>query len=787
MKYIRMFFIFCFVLSASAYAYNDVDEYADYGKAVSRLETLGVINGYGDGSFRPYEHITREEFAKLVITAVNKTDNALSCGYTSSFSDTPQGEWSVPYINYAAASGMVTGYADGTFKPQSDITYAEAATVILRIMGYNESDLGYFWPNNYVDKANSILLAGSVVADYNAPISRSTAALMIDNALFSDVNGSAEGRESSIGLSYEKDKTVLEASGYKIKDDVFIVASSAEDPNLPADKVRTSDGTYKSKDASVFKLAGVTGKIVINKDDDLALFIPKESRSKSIIVDKITGNQVEYTTSSGEGGMLTLENGFLMYDEYEKTTFGAVSQKLTQGSTVTLYSSSDNGWDLGMVTSTASNIIPVIASHKYTGSETDIEGIKISDGALTVYKDSKTAALSDIDTNDVIYYNKGANIAEVYSKKVTGIYYEAKPGKAYVESIVLGNVEYEIGTTAAKSKLNATASAFEIGDRITLLLGKNDEIAGVISADSSDSAGEYGIVLNVSKKTEKTGEVKYIAKIFTKDEKTTEIITDDYYDDLKGELVRLSYDNGTAKLTKISNGSRLTFGDVDKASKKIGDYSIGSSTLIAELVSNNSGADAKLNIIDFDMLEEKKLSSENVKGIVTNDKFGDVSILYVTGWTDASNTFALVTKVGLSVREVATAENESKSVSDVTGITLYTNAGEYVSLSASYGVKTGDVIKYSMKDGEIDKLSQLKLIKSGSSVQASEMGRIKVGGTVYETSKNVMIIAYDSNTRECRDLSADALEEMKIKSIKLYGDSSSASSKNLVKVIIVTE
>ena len=197
--------------------------------------------------------------------------------------------------------------------------------------------------------------------------------------------------------------------------------------------------------------------------------MPTESRSMYLIVDRITGNQVEYSLSNGTSGIVTLEKGFVIYDDFEKSNFDMVQSKLSQGSALTLYSDTDDGWSLGMINSTANDIIPVVASHDYSEADTTIEGTPVDKSTLTVYRDSKTASLSDIRMNDVIYYNKGANIAEVFCKTVTGIYYEAKPSKAYVTSIVLGNVEYKIGTPLAKSKLDATTSAYEIGSRITLL------------------------------------------------------------------------------------------------------------------------------------------------------------------------------------------------------------------------------------------------------------------------------------------------------------------------------
>ena len=143
----------------SAYAYSDVETWTEYCEPVQRLGALGIMNGYEDGTFRPDERITRADFAKVIVCALNKEQDAMSEGYVSPFDDVRAGEWYVPYVNYVANNGIVTGYADGTYKPDNDITYAEVSTIILRMMGYNETDLGYYWPLNYTTKARILLLS----------------------------------------------------------------------------------------------------------------------------------------------------------------------------------------------------------------------------------------------------------------------------------------------------------------------------------------------------------------------------------------------------------------------------------------------------------------------------------------------------------------------------------------------------------------------------------------------------------------------------------------------------
>ena len=240
--------------------------------------------------------------------------------------------------------------------------------------------------------------------------------------------------------------------------------------------------------------------------------------------------------------------------------------------------------------------------------------------------------------------------------------------------MVIGNVEYTIGTTAAKSKLNATSSAFEIGERITLLLGQNDEIVYAISADAVSSSAEYGVVINTSLKTEENGEAKYIAKLFNEDEQTVEVVAYDDYSELKGAMVKVVYEDGKAKLTKVSTGVGNVYGEVDISNSKIGTYSVGSNTVIMELISNSNGADAEVEVLDFAAIEEASLSKDDVLCMISDNKFGDIRILYVKNWTDATYSYGIVTHSEMIVKSKQNDDGLEERVSEEgTGITIFTN------------------------------------------------------------------------------------------------------------------
>ena len=107
--------------------YTDVAFDAWYNTAVSTMTKAGIVDGYPDGTFRPDAPITRAEMAKI-ISLFAKLDKSESRFYDIA------GHWAEAYIRLAAGNGWIAGYPDGTFGPQRNITRAETATMINRVL-----------------------------------------------------------------------------------------------------------------------------------------------------------------------------------------------------------------------------------------------------------------------------------------------------------------------------------------------------------------------------------------------------------------------------------------------------------------------------------------------------------------------------------------------------------------------------------------------------------------------------------------------------------------------------
>ena len=99
-----------------------------YNNPISTMSALGIITGYPDGTFKPNKPITRAEFAAIAA----RFDETQS-GKSATFSDVI-GHWAAKEIGIAYANEGIKGYPDGTFKPDQNITRAEAMTMINRVL-----------------------------------------------------------------------------------------------------------------------------------------------------------------------------------------------------------------------------------------------------------------------------------------------------------------------------------------------------------------------------------------------------------------------------------------------------------------------------------------------------------------------------------------------------------------------------------------------------------------------------------------------------------------------------
>lgn len=149
--------------------------------AVDTLVEFQIISGYSDGTFKPDNTITRAEFAKIIIAATN---NYIPVIKECSFEDVDNSHWANSFIAIAKNLNIISGTTATTFEPESKINYSQAVKMIVASLGFNQEALeqgGY--PGGYIKVANDLGLLNEIQFSYDDYATRGNIARIVRNAL----------------------------------------------------------------------------------------------------------------------------------------------------------------------------------------------------------------------------------------------------------------------------------------------------------------------------------------------------------------------------------------------------------------------------------------------------------------------------------------------------------------------------------------------------------------------------------------------------------------------------
>ena len=113
---------------ANPFGFSDLFENHWAYPYIMYLVDIGILNGINDTQFAPEENVTREQFAKMLVSALDLYDEAAVCD----FSDLAIEDWSYKFVASAVKAGIILGYGDGTFGPQKNISRQEMAVMVVR-------------------------------------------------------------------------------------------------------------------------------------------------------------------------------------------------------------------------------------------------------------------------------------------------------------------------------------------------------------------------------------------------------------------------------------------------------------------------------------------------------------------------------------------------------------------------------------------------------------------------------------------------------------------------------
>ena len=238
--------------AAAVTKFSDVsDSYT--ATAVETLRLMGVLDGYGDGTFRPDTVLNRAQFCKMAVYAMDGSGELGRYSTVTIFPDVKPSHWASAYINMASKKGIISGFADGKFKPGQTVTAGQAVTILMRGLGYKDEDMGGVWPQSYMAEAqtNGLLKSTGITSAY-AGLTRAQAAKLFLN-LFEAKHGKGDALFS-----------------YKVGEEVYLTAVDGGKGTMTA-----GGKTYTmAHPVASTSLIGSKGKAVLNSAGEILTFLP---------------------------------------------------------------------------------------------------------------------------------------------------------------------------------------------------------------------------------------------------------------------------------------------------------------------------------------------------------------------------------------------------------------------------------------------------------------------------------------------------------------------------------
>ena len=592
------------VAPASA-VFTDISD-SRVSQTAAVLDALGIMQGVGGGSFAPGKALTRAQFCKLAVTAMGVTDVSPYASYTI-FPDVKHSHWAAPYINAAVRhpelkeKSIIRGYADGSFGPDKIVSYGEVCTMLLRMLGYKEEDVGPFWPADYIAQAQAIgLTDGVTITDARAAVKRGDAAVLLLNALNTDKKGE-EGSTllDKVASSTVKDCILLETG----KTHSGLAADAAlfyEDGVVDAESPRKTAGTLDSS------MIGVYGTIVIGKG------------SSKVAVGVIpNGNKTEaYEVVNAEADRIVTTNGTLRPDrktklyisrDYAMDEYENVWANLQSGDTLTLYYN-----EYGVL-----QLMAVLPKTTAGAAHSFVYGLATSrriPAEYTIIKNGAKIDASKLKKYDVVTLDAANRQAIVSDTKLSGKYQTDSTTYSHPSQVEILRQKFSVSSEAA-----ATFKDMKLNDYITLLFDADGNVAAAYPKKDV-SAEMQGIVTKI-------GEGKATVTLTNGLTLRDIPIAKDVKTDVMGRLVTVSQSGEKADLIRRTLSGK-TAGNWSVAEGKLGSNAVSSKVRVYEEVLSGAPLNA-INVSDIDLTSvpasQIKYTVQDNAGTVTNIVLGDVT------------------------------------------------------------------------------------------------------------------------------------------------------------------
>lgn len=709
------------------------------------LKAFGIMEGYGGGDLGLDRLVTRAEFTKMAIAASKYANSVTGTLSVSPFPDVTYDKWFAPYVYLGVSNGLLAGYKDGTFKPDNHVLYEEGVAILLRLLGYQDSEFAYSWPTGQIGMAERIGLDAGMSAYAGQALTRDQVAHLFYNLLSADTKD---------GMDYTAttDRQLLQ--------DITISSSYKQSKSIKKGFVVTSEGTYEVSEDFDYSLVGSKGDAVI-KNKKITEFIPKSQQKETYYVYSVIGNDIILYKDGNMSDMKLSINEKIYFDGVESTVSSILS-KLESGDSIDVFY--DDGGDILHLIhgdSTLEGPYTVSGIPSYINSDTQImrKGTQVSAG--------------EIENGDILYYSKTLNMAWVYCDKVTGVYESASPNQDTPTSVTVSGKVYEIeGVTAYKALASNGDVAY--GDTVTLLLGKDGKIAGVQSELLYENCIGYMISGGSKEYTDSLGKTytsPYVNLLMSDGIVQEFKSVKNYSDYYKDCVVGLTFEGEKVVLEAMEKNT--VEGEFSYGLKLLGKYKINKNIKLYDVVDGEGKPEALYAKIFPQRIDGLTFTKDEIKYVEFNSD-GEIITIFFNDATGDSYSYGLL----ISSAESAKGFN-------VMGSYTYFDKSQKKSISTSgttFSIKVSSAVPIQIRNTSAGVAEMTKLENLGKVTDLTSTA-VRVSGKSYKYLSDMTIYYHDGN--EYQAITHDKFEEMaEGKTATAYSEKTDVSSAR-VRVIVV--
>ena len=608
--------------AAGTSGFTDIAD-ARTADAAEMLRLLGVVDGTGGTSFKPGGTLTRAEFCKMTVEIMGRGGEEPAQRSRTIFTDVGPTYWARGYVNLAssitigggtgedasAGTRLIMGVGDGTFQPNRAITYGEAVTILMRVLGYSDGDVatGTNWYDGYVGLGQSSGLADGLTISGGDNITRGQAAILFYNLLFTESKGG--------------DQIYLTTLGGSLENNAIILSTNATADDGTTGSVLTTSGTYKTDRATFDEtLNGTRGQLVLDKEKKLLAVLPEEGSTLRSVTVMGTPEANAIPVLGDETISVTLQTPVYKSDSQSADTYEHVWTSLRSGTPLKLCFNGSGQLDYiymsaGGAVVSDDNVL--VAKNKPSGTSNPFASLS---GGKTpqIFKNGIPADLTDLRQYDVGTYDAGSNTLFVSDLKLTGLYENAYPNSNAPSTVTVMGAELNVLPSAIPD-----LAQFKVGDRMTLLLTTTGQVAGAVSTDvaKSNAVGVAKVTAG-GEGSDGTAEITLLDGLITLKGSTTGS------EKLNGYLVTVSSGRrGYLSLNRV-NGKGAS-GILNLTTNRVGTKALSEGARFFEQVGNGELVEIERSDITVDTVPANKITyvgydwAGRVDKLVLDDVTGD--------------------------------------------------------------------------------------------------------------------------------------------------------------------